>query len=300
MKKRIWYGSAIVLLVISVILVMSQTSFNLGQYGPTNPYQTFVFWALSSLIFVLMVTLGFILFRTGVKLYIERQSNREGTRIKTKLVIGALALSFTPVFFLVSFSYQVLNRNLAAWFNRPALAERLEYLEIAKLLRREVRDGALTQAQLLAAMPETRLLLSGGPRTSGFLAGFARQQELEFAAILPPEGDAPLDSWGDVRLQPANDRSVVVRQAIKEGERIIGQVAIGSRIPTDIAQQQKLIEQYNHEWSQTELSRKNVRVVYLMFMALITLFTLFVATWIALFLAKQISVPISALLRRRQ
>ncbi len=202
MKKRIWYGSAIALLVVSVILVVSQTSFNLGQYGPTNPYQTLVFWAISSLIFVLMVTLGFILFRTGVKLYIERQSNREGTRIKTKLVVGALALSFTPVFFLVSFSYQILNRNLAAWFNRPIEAERLEYLKIADLLRREVRDGAMTQAELLAALPETRQLLAGGGATPGFLERFAKQQELEFAAILPPQGDQPLDRWGEVALRP--------------------------------------------------------------------------------------------------
>jgi len=38
-------------------------------------------WALSSLIFVLMVTLGFILSRMFVKLYIDRQANREGSRI---------------------------------------------------------------------------------------------------------------------------------------------------------------------------------------------------------------------------
>src|SRR5437868_3496116 len=129
MRKRLWYGLITVLLVISIVLVMSQTSFNLGQFSPANPYQTFVFWALSSLIFVLMVTLGFILFRTGVKLYIERQSNREGTRIKTKLVLGALALSMVPVVFLFAFSYMVLNRNLAAWFNRPAEAERIEFLK---------------------------------------------------------------------------------------------------------------------------------------------------------------------------
>ena len=36
--------------------------------------------------------LGFMLFREGVKLYISRQSNREGSRIKSKLVMGALAL----------------------------------------------------------------------------------------------------------------------------------------------------------------------------------------------------------------
>ena len=43
-------------------------------------------------------------------------------------------------------------------------------------------------------------------------------------------------------------------------------------------------------------SRRNVRTFYLLFMAMITLFVLFVATWIALFLSKQISVPITALL----
>jgi Na+/melibiose symporter-like transporter len=32
-----------------------------------------------------------MLLRTAVKLYIERRSNKEGSRIKTKMVIGALA-----------------------------------------------------------------------------------------------------------------------------------------------------------------------------------------------------------------
>ena len=89
MKKRLSYGSAVVLLVLSVLLVVWQGSFRLGQFGPSNPQQTLIFWAISSLIFILMVTLGFILFREAVKLYIERQSHREGSRIKTKLVVGS-------------------------------------------------------------------------------------------------------------------------------------------------------------------------------------------------------------------
>ena len=107
MKKRLLYGSAIVLLVLSVLLVVWQGSFKLGQFGPTNPHQTLVFWAMSSLIFILIVTLGFILFREAVKLYVERQKNREGSRIKTKLVVGALTLTIVPVFFLFWFSYEV-------------------------------------------------------------------------------------------------------------------------------------------------------------------------------------------------
>jgi nitrogen fixation/metabolism regulation signal transduction histidine kinase len=112
-RKRVLFICGIVLLAISVALVVWQGSFNFGKYGPADPQQTFIFWAISSLIFVLMVTLGFMLVRTVVKLYIDRRSGREGSRIQTKLVLGALALSLTPALFLVLFSYQVLNRNLA-------------------------------------------------------------------------------------------------------------------------------------------------------------------------------------------
>src|SRR5438105_14891525 len=120
MKNRLLYGSAIVVLMISATLVIWQGSFDFGGHAPSDPEQTFIFWAVSTLIFLLMVTLGFMLVRIGVKLYIERQSNREGSRIKTKMVIGALALSFMPVLFMVLFSYHVLTRNLDKWSSKPA------------------------------------------------------------------------------------------------------------------------------------------------------------------------------------
>src|ERR1700722_1826355 len=146
MRRRILYGCAIVLLAILVALVVWQGSFNFGKYGPADPQQTFTFWAISSLIFVLMVTLGFILARTIVKLYIARRSNREGSRIQTKLVAGALALSITPALFLVLFSYEVLNRNLDKWFSHPAEASHQTFVEISDALRNEIRDEAELQA----------------------------------------------------------------------------------------------------------------------------------------------------------
>ena len=91
MRKRYLYGSGLALLAILVTLVVWQMSFTFGEYAPANPAETFVFWAVSTLIFLLTVTLGFMLFRTGVKLYLERQKNKEGSRIQTKLVLGALA-----------------------------------------------------------------------------------------------------------------------------------------------------------------------------------------------------------------
>src|ERR1041385_3856923 len=175
MRKRTLYGTAIVLLVISVVLVVWLGSFNLGVYGPSNPQQTFLFWAVAILIFILMVTLGFILVRTGVKLYVERQSNREGSRIKTKLVVGALALSFTPAFFLVLFSYLILNVNLQRWLLAPGDAERRVFIEMEHRFMQELGQQAELQAALLAHMPETLALVNHGTHNAGFLQRFAEE-----------------------------------------------------------------------------------------------------------------------------
>src|SRR5882762_1019465 len=109
MRKRLLYGLAIVLLVLSTILVVWQGSFHQRDFIPSNPAQTVILWSVSTLIFILMVTVGWILAREFIKLYVARQAKRPGSRIRTKLVIGAMLLSCVPVFFLVLWSYWVLN-----------------------------------------------------------------------------------------------------------------------------------------------------------------------------------------------
>src|SRR3954452_15645601 len=186
MKKRLLLGLGVVLLAVSVLLVVWQGSFNTDPIGPANPNQTLIFWAMSVLIFVLMVTLGFILFRELVKIYIARQSNREGSRIRTKLVVGALALSFVPVFCLVLFSFEVLSRSLDRWFTNPVEKQVQLFVNAARLLRREMQDEVTAQAAVLASRGEVRQALSGGNLPQGFLERFARAQEAQWAAIFSP------------------------------------------------------------------------------------------------------------------
>jgi len=80
-----------VLLVLSVLVVVWQGSFNkeLQRFGPVNPQQTFIFWAISSLVAILMLVLGWILAREAIKLYVARQSKPSGARASgPKLVLG--------------------------------------------------------------------------------------------------------------------------------------------------------------------------------------------------------------------
>jgi PAS domain S-box-containing protein len=77
---------------------------------------------------------------------------------------------------------------------------------------------------------------------------------------------------------------------------VAGYVTIAPRVPVDIAARQRAIEDYTRTYHRLAADRRNFRTFYLLFLALITFFILFVATWLALFLAKQISVPVAALL----
>jgi two-component system, NtrC family, nitrogen regulation sensor histidine kinase NtrY len=296
MRKRLFYGFAAVLLAICVVLVVWQGSFRLNSFGPANPGQTFIFWAISILTFVLMVTLGWILFRTAVKLYMERQSNREGSRIRTKLVLGALTLTSVPVFCLVLWSYWVLSFNVRVWFQQPGQNQVDTFVHVAQVLRHEMQDETTAQAGLLAAQPETLQVLRNGVRAPGFLEDFCKIRELESAAIYAPSGGAPLDSWGPFDAPPDYQGKVFADYFVNDAGRPLGSVVLTAKIPIPIEETQNTIKNLVQEWYQLSAHRNDVKLYYIMLLALITLFVLFVATWIALFLAKQISVPITAIL----
>jgi len=297
MKKRLLYGFASVLLVLSVLVVVWQGSFRLQQFGPANPQQTFIFWAISSLILILMLVLGWVLVREGVKLYVARQSHRPGSHIRTKLVLGAMALSFVPVFFLVFWSYEVLNLNLKVWFTNPVANEIQLFVNLNKLLDREMENRLNSQAELLAGTPEVRRVLADGTQAPGFLDGFRQARKLEAAAILPSSpGSRPLDASGPYPPPVEVGRILTVLLPVKDGGRTLGYVSLSSRKPVDAATQTEEVKKYNHQWAQIVGDRRNFRTYYTMLMALITLFVLFFAQWIARILANRISVPITALL----
>ncbi|MBL8175253.1 MAG: hypothetical protein JNK48_11335, partial [Bryobacterales bacterium] len=153
MRKRLLFGTGLVLLAILVTLIVWQVSFDFGEFAPTSTPQTYIFWAVSTFVFLLTVTLGFMLLRTALKLYVERQRSKEGTRIKSRLVFGAMALSIMPVLFLVLFSVSVLNRTLDRWFTRPAMNIRWSLIEVGNALDLESQSRANLVAQMLADLP---------------------------------------------------------------------------------------------------------------------------------------------------
>ncbi|MEO8591869.1 MAG: ATP-binding protein [Candidatus Solibacter sp.] len=290
MRKRLFYWFASVLLAISVALVVWQGSFRLYNFGPSNAKQTFIFWAVSTLIFILMVTVGWILAREFIKLYVARQARRPGSRIRTKLVVGAMLLSCVPVFFLVLWSYEVLNVNLKAWFTNPVDNQIEVYKRAARALDLEIEHRLSVQAVLLAEQPETAQVLAGGTMPEDMLQRFAKEQQLESVTILPRDGP-PLASWGPFPARPEDGKIAVLRVPLKNG-----MIELSTRIPLNAGEQLLQIKKFSDDWAEIIGNRKDYRTLYVMLMVLITLFVLFVATWLARILANRISTPITAIL----
>jgi two-component system, NtrC family, nitrogen regulation sensor histidine kinase NtrY len=278
MRKRHLFGAGLVVLAILLTLVVWQVSFTFGEFGPTNTAETFLFWAVSTLIFLLTVTLGFMLFRETVKLYLERQRNREGSRIRSKLVFGALALSLLPVVFLFVFSYAVLNRNLDKWFSAPVEGMNIQLRDAAVGLGEEVQSRADALAHWLAMVPEVQ---NG---TADF-AKLCRENRIEELRVDIPSGNRVL-------CTSSATSSLFSSHAAFAG----GTLMVRVRPRVDVVETQQEIQGYVNRYNQLSADRRSLRYLYLLFQVLIALFILFVATWIALILAKQISIPISALL----
>ncbi len=281
MRKRVAFGSGVVLLAILVTLVVWQGSFNLEQFAPSSIQQTYVFWAVSTLVFVLTVMLGFILFRTGVRLYIDRQVNRPGSHIKSKMIGGALALSVLPIFFLVLWSVSVLNRNLDSWFSRPARSMNIDLSQVGAALDQEVKDKLAAQAHWLASQ-------SLG-ESADFYERFCKTNEIEHAEIESPRGIRRV-----LCAVPKMHDGELYTAQIKTNA---GLLTLAARMPIDLAAKQQEINRYVAEYNRLAVDRKAYRSHYLLLLSLITLFILFFAIWIARYMASQISTPITALLK---
>ena len=279
-QRLLYYASGIALFLLLIALLILPGSVSLGEFGPRNTPELYLFWGMSTFIFILTVTVAFMLFRTVAKLFIERSRDREGSRIRTKLVVGALLLSFIPLFFMVLWNVSILTYNLDKWFSRPAQNIKLTLIDVGKSIMRDAAERANAQANWLALVD----------REEG-AAGLYQKICTENGIVLAKRDGVTLCSLAPNSAQGM--RKILATVKAWDGS----EVEVETRMPVDLELKEKLIERSVKEYDQLNLNKKETRAQYQSILGLITLFIAFVATWIALFLARQITEPISALLK---
>ena len=275
-----------------------QGSFSFS-FGPSDPHETTVLWGVSTLIFLLAVTLAFMLFRAGVKLYIDRQRNREGSRIRSKLLFGALALTLAPALFSALFNYTVLNRTLEKWFTLPNRSLEMNLQELDRSYRKEVQSRVDAEANWLSLLPQTREAATTGHIDSKAFRAICEARDIRQVILTPANGGVPMLLYQ--RFQDSNSSaSLRASASVATADGKMSRLSLVARFGNDLPAREASIKQFIDTQKQLAGRKKFYHDTYFMLICLLTLFVLFFASWSAQILSRQISVPISALLGAAQ
>jgi two-component system, NtrC family, nitrogen regulation sensor histidine kinase NtrY len=293
MRRRLVIAVLSLSFLVLLALVIWQGSFDFGSYGPTDFRETVVVWGVSTFIFILTVTLGFMLVRAFVRLYIERQGHKEGSGIRSKFLVGALALTLTPVMFSLFFCVYALNRNLDHWFSRPAQQIQMNLRDVDAAFHAESQERAQAEAAWLSLLPQTRHAAATGEVDHAFFDKVCGDKLVTELTIVRADG-LPLAIYQ--RARRGKNAILRAEARIVDGSNYLGKLTTESEMSVDLASKQDSIQHYMNDQNLLAQNRKYYNNAYLLLIALITLFILFFAAWMAQILARQISNPISALL----
>jgi two-component system, NtrC family, nitrogen regulation sensor histidine kinase NtrY len=309
-RTRLAVGGILVTLLLAAVFTLGSLDV---PFEPTGR-EVIDFFALSSFIIAALLVFGLILTRSLVRLVTERNKEQLGARFKTKMVLGAMAVSLLPVIFMFFVSYSLLNRTLGRWFPRPL---EIASEETQKLLN-DLGKGTLPR---LHAVGYQAAAHAGEPSDS-FLHSF--MLGLDAAWLYDAQGkfvkggvicdDQPEDRSRDIcsvsGLQAAMQRvlpsGVEIWQA---GDKSYFAARVPANIPgagpgtlvaayrtsPDFLKRWTAIQAQTQEYERVKQSLRALKRQMLLILFFFTILVLSAATWVALFLSKQVTVPIQAL-----
>ena len=149
-RRRVLVITLSVCLLLLFLSLATLNAFNLRFLNPGSPLQTLVFIALSVIVFLLFVGVLVLLVRNVLKLYADQRSRVLGTRLRTRMLWGAVLVSLVPLVFMFSFSYLLMNRAVYSWFSQPVTQMRNDANTMAAELYHYAAANARSEADSIA------------------------------------------------------------------------------------------------------------------------------------------------------
>jgi two-component system nitrogen regulation sensor histidine kinase NtrY len=285
------------------------------SFEPKDWRNALTLYAVSSVITAALLTFTLILTRTMVRLWAERSKDHPGARFKSKMVVGAMAISLLPILFMFFVSYSLLNRTLGRWFPRP--------LEIAsEKTQLLLSDLGQSQIPRLHSLDRQALPFASGPTEQLLQQAFSdgadalwivdqNNKVLRGGVICdnPPEDrtvpicmrlntsgvEARVLQGGLEVWQAEGQAYLAARIPLSPGNLQAGALVAGFRTSPDFYARVVEIQARTAEYYAQKQNLRALKRQMLLILLFFTMLLLFSVTWLALFLAKQVTVPIQAL-----
>jgi two-component system, NtrC family, nitrogen regulation sensor histidine kinase NtrY len=321
-QRLIVGGLAVMLLLFTAFFYLFLRERDLPAFLVTNRLLLFVLW-YANVVLILIVL--FVLLRNLFKLLVERRHRILGSTFKFKLVATYIGLSLFPVLALFAIATELLQGSIDRWFNTPLRPVLERGSAVAQALRDRIEQQNLRDAQrvlretsgldlrapaerqrLERLLAELHLDLLSVYEGSEFVQGVVNPQSgmkdlpeprhaiLEEAAA---EGEAfqidtPPGGRGKLVYAAAADGGPS-RPAARGARRTV--VVAATLLDPALAERtDRLIEDFQ-SYRQLEVQKDDVRASHLLIFIMVTLVILLASSWVGLYLARRVTVPIQAL-----
>jgi len=306
-RALLWVLGITVALLLAIIV--SQQLWLWTVLRPDTASETLLLFALSTLNFVAFVVFFFIFVRNLLKLRRERQERQLGSKVKTRLLVYFISISFLPITAMATFSYLFLNRSLEKWFY-PFPEGLVQQASEAREETLSNQIKTLRQTASLAVMLLDRVAPADRQATLDQLLQSAQLSGVEIATN---EGHVVARSRATLTTSEGEKLESLFEQARRTGPSVGEQLADGldfdvlavrlnanenlfiSPAKRSISDLNELISGSERDYQQLVKKQRRIRLLGLSTLGLMTLMLLFVSSWVAIYLARGIATPIKAL-----
>ncbi len=305
---------------------------NIRFLNPETSGETLAFTGLTVVVFLSLLVFLLLLLRAILKLYADQSSSALGSRLRTRMVLGAALIALTPAVFMFLFSFQLMNRSIDRWFSPNTSELREDSTRVVLELAQYVTSNARSEAASIAAtgapdadasalekvLASHTITLQGGfvliyDKDHRVLSSFQALPENSAASLIPwiPEKAPSTKFQSAVPLQGPLSAGILVSAQRNDQPlvRIAGQdYALGKAatpsgkiviaalpMPQGLSQTTARIREGAEEYWDLFRSRHSIRATFFLMLLLITVVVFFSSVWLALFLSKQITRPVEAL-----
>lgn len=320
-----------IFLLLGLFIALTFLEFQLTKVSSTLPFVTSIFFfGLLNVNIILLIAVVWLVTRNVGKVFIERRSNVLGARLKTKLIVAFLGFSITPTLVLFFISALYINSSFDKWFSIKVQNTLEASLEITRTYYRNTDQTARHFAEHIAASIGPALAGPGAPAKK--LPGFLSSQRdllaldaVEFYSGSLDERQIAFKQKGtgpdfyprlalDLLDRAFAGETVSVIQHIGTGDLIralvpvragedqavAGVVAVASYIPVSLVNKVDEIASVFDDYKDVNPLKYPMKTAYLVILIMITLVIIFVAIWIGLYMARELTVPVERLVAGAQ
>ena len=322
-RLREWMLAIAILLLVAFSLRYQNHLFDLTTEIPLTG--NILALALINLNILFIILCLFLVLRNIFKLLLERRRGLPGSHLRSKLTLAFVSLALVPTMLLFFVSAGFIHNSIENWFNTQIEESLQESLEVAQTYYKNSASNALYYAEQLSQTIKDNKLLNEENLPAleelvhqkqkeynlGIVEVFSSTYEELVRAVNPQVPVAEFTDPGSdsirealqgnrfTRISPIGRadliRGIVPVYSNWNPEDVVAVVVVNYYVPYSLVKKMNEIKASFEQFKSTKDIKGRIQKGYVLFLLIIALVIIFLATWAGFYLARGITEPIQEL-----